>query len=167
MKKKKFELSPNRIKTLSNVTSKKNHDSSARAKRKAKVILLRHEGKSIKDIMEETKLCKRTIISYVKEYNNPDPKIGGMRFIHKNEYKISSLNIFNNDGENVVLKEFRENPPSSYREASERIKNLFNITISESATRAYLNKKKIYTENSMKPIYDDSDLENENKNDRT
>ena len=162
MKRQVVKLDHTRKKLLNNVISKKNHSSSARAKKKAKVILLKSEGKSIKDIMKETKLCKRTIISYVKQYNEPN-RDGGMRFIHKNEYKSSSLIITNKDGENILLDEFKKNPPISYKEASERIKKIFNITISESATRAYLNKHDIYTKRSKKPIRNiDHNLEKEN-----
>ena len=109
--------------------------------------------------MKETKLCKRTIISYIKEYNNPDRYIGGMRFIHKNKYKVSSLQKIGNS----LLEEFNLHPPLSYKEASGRIKRLFNITISESATRAYLNKHDIYTKRSKKPVRNiNTDLEKEN-----
>ena len=133
---------------LTTITLKKTYSASARAKKKAKVILLKSEGKSIKEIMKETKLSKRTIISYIKEYNNPDRCIGGMRFIHKNKYKVSSLQRI---GE-PLLEEFKIHPPISYKEASTRITKLFNVSISESATRAYLNKHKIYTKRSKKPI---------------
>ena len=86
---------------LTNITLKKTYSASTRAKKKAKVILLKSEGKKIKEIMKETKLCKRTIINYVQEYNNPNPSIGGMRFIHKNKYKTSSLKITNENDDNI------------------------------------------------------------------
>lgn len=163
MKKQTIKLDSNRMDLLKRITNP-DYDINPRAKKKAKVILLRYEGKRIKDIQQETKLCKRTIISYIKEYNNLDVRIGGMRFIHKNEYKTSSLNIKDINGDYVVLKELRENPPHSYREASERINNLFNITISESATRSFLNKHRIYTKRSKNPIRDK--INYSNKNDR-
>ena len=112
--------------------------------------------------MKETKLCKRTIISYIKDYNNPNKYIGGLRFIHKNEYKASSLEKI----KEPLLEEFKIHHPISYKEASARIMKLFNITISESATRSYLNKHNIYTKRSKKPIRNiNTDLEKEN--DRT
>lgn len=114
--------------------------------------MLKSEGKSIKEIMKETNLCKRTIINYVQEYNNMNRDVGGMRFIHKNKYKSSSLKITNVDGDNILLAEFKRKPPLTYKEASERIKKIFNIAISESATRAYLNKHKIYTKKSKRII---------------
>ena len=60
--------------------------------------------------------------------------------------------ITNVDGDNILLAEFKRKPPLTYKEASERIKKIFNIAISESATRAYLNKHKIYTKRSKKII---------------
>lgn len=159
MKRQTINLDYNRKVLLNNITLKQTYSASPRAKKKAKVILLKSEGKSIKEIMKETKLCKRTIISYIKEYNNPDRYIGGMRFIHKNKYKVSSLQKIGNS----LLEEFNLHPPLSYKEASGRIKRLFNITISESATRAYLNKHDIYTKRSKKPVRNiNTDLEKEN-----
>lgn len=159
MKRQSIYLDNNRKVLLNNITLKQTYSASTRAKKKAKVILLKSEGKSIREIMKETKLSKRTIISYIKEYNNPDRCIGGMRFIHKNKYKVSSLQRI---GE-PLLEEFKINPPISYKEASTRITKLFNIAISESATRAYLNKHKIYTKRSKKPIrFVDETSEKEN-----
>ena len=145
MKKQKFTLDSKNKKILKRIT-KAEYGIKPRAKKKATVILLKSEGKSIKEIQKETKLCKRTIISYIKDYNNPDKNVGKMRFIHKYAYKVSSLEkVTNSDGENLVLNEFHESSPKSYREASERIHKMFGISISESATRVYLNKHEIYT----------------------
>lgn len=146
MKRQKINLDYNRKVLLNNITLKQTYSASPKAKIKAKVILLKSEGNSIKEIMKETKLSKRTIISYISDYNNPDKDIGGLRFIHKNEYKDSSLEKI----KEPLLEEFKIHPPISYKEASKRIMKLFNITISESATRAYLNKHKIYTKRSKK-----------------
>lgn len=153
MSKQKIELTKDRIDLLNRVILKKNYKSSPRAKRKAKVILLKSEGKSIKEITDETKLSKRTIISYVKEYSNPNKNIGGMRFIHKNQYKKSSLNIIDSELENPIIMEFSHNTPISYKEATQRIKKLFNISLSESAVRRFLRNHKIYTKRSKRPIY--------------
>lgn len=148
MKRQKITLDQKRKNLLKQITSNSNYTSSVKAKKKATVILLKAKGKSIKDIMEETKLSKRTIINYVNEYNNPNKNIGGLRFIHKKNYKISVLEKIHA----TLLEEFKLHPPISYKEASERINKLFNIIISESATRAYLNKNSIYTKRSKKPI---------------
>lgn len=163
MKRQTIKLDHNRKDLLKKIILKQTYSASNNAKKKAKVILLKSEGKKIKEIMKETKLCKRTIINYVQEYNNPNPSIGGMRFIHKNKYKTSSLKITNENGDNILLEEFKKNPPLSYKEASERIKKLFNITASESATRDYLNKHKIYTKRSQRTFkITDNSLNKEN-----
>ena len=152
MKRQTIKLDNNRRDLLKKIILEQTYSASNKAKKKAKVILLKSEGKSIKEIIKETNLCKRTIINYVQEYNNMNCDVGGMRFIHKNKYKSSSLKITNVDGDNILLAEFKRKPPLSYKEAAERIKKIFNIAISESATRAYLNKHKIYTKRSKKII---------------
>lgn len=161
MKRQKIILDQKRKNLLKQITSNSNYTSSVKAKKKATVILLKAKGKSIKDIMEETKLSKRTIINYVNEYNNPNKNIGGLRFIHKKNYKISVLEKIHA----TLLEEFKLHPPISYKEASERINKLFNIIISESATRAYLNKNNIYTKRSKKPIRN-INTESKKENDR-
>jgi len=160
-----IKLERERTRTLNNITLEQNYSSSPREKKKAMVILLKSKGKTINEISKETKLCKRTIINYVNEYNNKNRLIGGLSFIKKNKYKDSSLKIFNNANKNILLKEFKDNPPLSYKEASKRIKKLFNITISESATRVYLNKNKIYTKRSKRP-FRNTDIILEKENDR-
>lgn len=141
MKGKTVELDSNRIALLKKIINAK-YGVSLRAKRKAKVILLKSEGKSIKEISKNTNLCKRTIIIYINEYTNPDRNIGGMRFIHRNDYKKSLL-------KDVELSDiFKTKIPSTYKEATEIIKEKYDITISESATRRYLNKIGIYTKKS-------------------
>lgn len=65
-----------------------------------------------------------------------------MRFIHRNDYKKSLL-------KNVELSDiFKTKIPSTYKEATEIIKEKYDITISESATRRYINKIGIYTKKS-------------------
>ena len=161
MKRQKINLDYNRKVLLNNITLEQTYSASPKAKIKAKVILLKSEGNSIKEIMKETKLSKRTIVSYISDYNNPNKNIGGLRFIHKKNYKISVLEKIHA----TLLEEFKLHPPISYKEASERINKLFNIIISESATRAYLNKNSIYTKRSKKPIRN-INTESKKENDR-
>ena len=90
MKGKKIKLDEKRVKMLKRI-SNPDYNLNQRVAKKAQVILLAHKGKRIKEIMKETNLSKRTIINYTNEYINPDPNIGGMHFIHRNDYKKSSL----------------------------------------------------------------------------
>lgn len=129
---------------LEYIISNNNYNVRPKAKVKAKVILLKAEGKSINEIIKETKVSKRTIINYVKEYNNYNNDIDRMLFFHKNNYKCSYLNTIKPS----LLEEFKNNPPITYKEATLRIKQLYTINISESAVRRYLNKHYIYTSNS-------------------
>lgn len=145
-----IKLDAKQIRILNNIP--KDITISKRVKTKVKVILLRNEGKSIKEIMAETHLCKRTIISYIIDFKNPDPRIGGYRFIHKNNYKQSSLNINDDNGDNLIIKEFKMSEPKSYKAFATRLKELYDISISESAIRRYLNKHLLYTSGSINPL---------------
>lgn len=129
---------------LEYIISDNNHNVRPRVKVKAKVIILKAAGKSINEIVKETNLSKRTVINYVKEYNSSNNDMDRMRFFHKNNYKCSSLNIINHS----LLKELKNNPPVTYKEATIHIKQLYNINLSESAVRRYLNKHNIYSSNS-------------------
>ena len=142
MEKHGISLDGKRIELLGNISNAK-YGCSEKAKKKAKVILLRFDGKTIKEIMKETHLCKRTVINYINGYKQNE-----LWYIHQNYYRKSVLK-----GNQNILDEFKNEPPSSYKEASERIKKLFNITISESATRRFLNKKNIYTKRSKKDSF--------------
>lgn len=139
MEKHGISLEGKRIELLGNISNAK-YGCSEKAKKKAKVILLRFDGKTIKEIMKETHLCKRTVINYINGYKQNE-----LWYIHQNYYRKSSLK-----GNDDILNEFRKNQPHSYREATERIKTKFNIKISESATRRFLNKHNIYTIRSKK-----------------
>ena len=137
MKKLKVNLDDKSKRILGSIIS--NESISKRNRRKAEVILLKSKGDSNKTIHEKTGLCKRTIIYYITNYNKDE-----MRFIHKNEYKKS---ILKQGGK--IEEEFQNNPPSSYKEATERIEKLFDLHVSVSACRRYLNKHKIYTKRSI------------------
>ena len=92
--------------------------------------------------MNETNLSKGTIIKYLEAYCKRD--MNGI--IGNVVYKVSELENIKSD----LINEFKETPPYSYKEASERIKKLYNITTSESATRRYLIKNNIYTSRKRK-----------------
>lgn len=144
MTKFKIKLDRERKARLERIISDKDFRSSTRAKKKATVVLLRSSGKSIKEIMNKTKLSKGTIITYIKIYLKDD-----MYGIHgKTIYKHSAFENVHSD----LIKEFEKNPPYSYKEARDRIKRLYNITKSESATRRYLIKNGIYTPRKRKKM---------------
>lgn len=111
-------------------------------KRKVKTILLRSQGKSISFIMNETNLSKRTIINYTNQYlKNP-------RFFVKTNYKKSELSKHQE-----IINEFRERPPKTYKEATERIEKMFGISRSVTQVRKFLNTKRIFTKRTKNMLY--------------
>ncbi len=142
MTKFRIKLDRKRKEKLEFISSEKNFHHNLKKKTKAKVVLLRSNGKSIKEIMNETNLSKGTIIKYLEAYCKRD--MNGI--IGNVVYKVSELENIKSD----LINEFKESPPYSYKEASERIKKLYNITKSESATRRYLIKNNIYTSRKRK-----------------
>lgn len=142
MTKFRIKLDRKRKEKLEFISSEKNFRHNLKKKTKAKVVLLRSNGKSIKEIMNETNLSKGTIIKYLEAYCKRD--MNGI--IGNVVYKVSELENIKSD----LINEFKETPPYSYKEASERIKKLYNITKSESATRRYLIKNNICTSRKRK-----------------
>ena len=142
MTKFRIKLDRKRKEKLEFISSEKNFRHNLKKKTKAKVVLLRSNGKSIKEIMNETNLSKGTIIKYLEAYCKRDMNC----IIGNVVYKVSELENIKSD----LINEFKETPPYSYKEASERIKKLYNITKSESATRRYLIKNNIYTSRKRK-----------------
>lgn len=117
----------------------------SKAKLKAKVILLRAQRKSIAYIMNETKLCKRTIINYTNQYINSTNKM--MFFYYKGNLNQSELSK-----NKELCNEFIKHPPLTYKEATQRIEHLTGIKRSQTQVRNYLNKHNIYTKNTRAKI---------------
>lgn len=115
MTKFRIKLDRKRKEKLEFISSEKNFHHNLKKKTKAKVVLLRSNGKSIKEIMNETNLSKGTIIKYLEAYCKRD--MNGI--IGNVVYKVSELENIKSD----LINEFKESPPYSYKEASERIKN--------------------------------------------
>ena len=113
-------------------------------KKRAKVILLKSDKKEINDISKETGLSRRTVINYTHMFLKK-----GMAFIQSPDKYTPSTLLKKND----LFNEFDERPPISYKEATLRIKNLYGITLSESATRRYLIKIGIYTKQKRNRFY--------------
>ena len=118
-----------------------NEKGKLKARKKAKVILLKCQKKSNIEISNEVKLSKRTVINYVNDFL----KNGITSITSRGNYKKSVLSQFAN-----LFEDFEENPPSTYKKATAIIKEKYNIILSESAVRRHLNKIGIYTKNSRK-----------------
>lgn len=137
MQKYAIKLKDNELNTINNILE--SETVAQKAKVKAKVILLKSQGKDINTIMEQTKLSKRTIINYTNQYINT--KFKGYFFHFIGNYKKSELNKFKEQ----IEEEFTERPPVTYKEATTRIKELTGLNRSETQVRHFLNKIKIYT----------------------
>lgn len=102
---------------------------------KIKVILMRDDNRSIDYIIKETGLSKRTIINYTNAYLKDN------RFFAVSKKKCQSILEI----KNVKSIFTGEEPPMSYREAKDRIKEKFKIDISIIQVRHYLNRNGIFT----------------------
>ena len=148
MRKSRIKLSERdkrRLESIKDETSQ----SSKWAKKKSNVILLLSDGRNIRDVIKETNLSKRTIINYENGYLSK-----GFNYIHdRSKYKKSILNdvkvLDSNNNVEKLSYYFKKYPPKTYKKAQKDIEEKFNVIISESATRAYLNKNKIYTSESI------------------
>lgn len=110
---------------------------SNRAKLMAKVILLKSDGKSMKFIKEKTGLSKRTIEYCIASYLMGTYSF--YQFIQKNDKTRKSELSKNND----ILEYFKENNPTSYKEARETIITKFRIEKNISTVRRWLIKNGI------------------------
>lgn len=135
LKKSLGELEKKRLTSIKDDEEKK-----LKARKKATVILLKYEKKSNEEISNEVKLSKRTVINYVNDYL----KNGMTSITSRGNYKKSVLSQFTN-----LFEDFEE-MPATYKDATEQIKEKYNINLSESAVRRHLNTIGIYTENSKR-----------------
>lgn len=140
---KKIVLDDKNKQILDNIIKLSKNNSKARLK--AKVILLKSQGKSIGYIINETKLSKRTIINYTNQYINSKNKL---MFLHyKGNLRCSELSQHKE-----IYNEFLKNPPLTYKEATQRIEDLTGIKRSQTQVRNYLNKHNIYTKHTRAEI---------------
>lgn len=144
MSKVKINLNSKDIDLLNRILSSKS--SKSKAKLKAKVILMRHQDKSITDIMKETKLSKRTIINYTNKYM--ECKSIGLYCHRVDDYRKSELYNF----KNKIKEEFNVRPPLTYKEAVARVEIITGIRRSETQIRNFLNKNDIYTSHTREHI---------------
>lgn len=136
MTKYKIKLNSEQEKRLKYILDEKSKKDS-KTKKRATVILLRNEGKSIKEIIQTVGFSKGIVIKCLKMFL--EKGIAGVYCPPK--YKRSNLENLKDE----IKLEFKNNPFLTYAEASERIEHLYGIKISESAIRRYLLKNKITT----------------------
>lgn len=136
MTKYKIKLNNEQEKRLKNIIDTKSIKDS-KIKKRAKVILLRNENKSVKEIMQTVGFSKGIVIKCLKTFL--EKGVSGIYWPPK--YKHSSLEKL----KDKIQTEFKQNPFLTYKEASERIEHLYGIKISESATRRFFLKNKITT----------------------
>ena len=111
--------------------SKKNVKEKVR--NRAKVILLRADGCTERQIINKTDLSLNTILTYIKDYNKY-----GLKSIYTNNCKGRKSRL-ENDKEKI-LKNFERNPPKSIAEGCTRISDEFGIQITETPLRTFLKK---------------------------
>ena len=104
---------------------------SQKAVKKIDVILLRNSHHSIEEIAKETNLKVRTVYNYIQLYKNNN----FYDFVYT-KYVKSDLVQF----KSIILEEFHNNPPRSYREARDRIEKLTGIKRSITQVKKFLNK---------------------------
>ncbi len=105
-----------------------------KVRNKARVIYLRHEGCTEKEIIQKTEISLHTILEYVKAF-----KANGIDSIYKTNYKPqpSKLEPYANE----IITEFEKNPPSSRAHAVEIIKEKWGVDTSITAVGKFLKKK--------------------------
>lgn len=130
----KLQLSEHDKTILNNIIN--SDKATKRSKQKSMVILLKSEGKSIKYIMDNLKISKRTVINYTNKW-----KTLKFSFIHGQHYQKSELEKYTNE----IKNDFLNNIAESYREASVRIYNLYGIRRSIPQIRVYFIKHNLYT----------------------
>lgn len=112
--------------------SKKNPKEKVR--NRAKVILLRAQGMTEKEIINKTDLSLNTILSYIKKF-----KVHGIDSIYSNNYKghKSRLEPYADE----IISDFKKNPITSAKEGCTRIFDTYGIKITENPLREFLKKK--------------------------
>ena len=116
-----------------------------KAVKKIDVILLRNSHHSIEEIAKETNLKVRTVYNYIQLYKNNN----FYDFVYT-KYVKSDLVQF----KSIILEEFHNNPPRSYREARDRIEKLTGIKRSITQVKKFLNNNHVYSARTKKILYE-------------
>lgn len=140
MPKVKIKLDSKELSLINRIIESSSTSVTPKAKSKATVILMRHQGKDINSIIKQTKLSKRTVINYTNQYVNAKSK--GMFFHYRGERNQSELINFIDE----IRNEFDRKPPLTYKQAVDRVEMVTGIRRSETQIRNFLNKNNIYTD---------------------
>ncbi len=115
------------------LNNEKKYNSKEKVRNKAKVLLLRNDGYTEKEIIQKTDLTPATIVSYVKAFISD-----GINSIYTTKCKgqKSKLEQYKNE----ILEEFAKNPPSTRDEARQKIYDKYGIKIGKTAMGNFLKK---------------------------
>ena len=152
MKKMEFVLTEEEKKILK---KEKRNNPKEKIRNKAKVLLLRNDGYTEREIIQKTDLTPTTIVSYVKAYLEK-----GISSIYTTNCKgqKSRLEPF----EKEILKDFEENPPSTRDEARQIIYDKYGIELGRTAMGNFLKKKDCLTKN--QEVYQQKQTKKNNRN---
>ena len=133
MKKMEINLTSEEIKLLK---KEKRQNPKEKVRNKAKVLLLRNDGYTEREIIQKTDLTPATIVSYVKTY-----LVDGIDSIYKTKCKgqKSLLDPYKEE----ILNDFKKEPPTTRDEARQRIYAKYGIKIGRTAIGNFLKKRVI------------------------
>ena len=131
MKKIEINVSEKDYKILKH-QSKKNPKEKVR--NRAKVIILRYQGYSEKEIINKTSLALNTILTYIKDYKN-----NGLKSIYTSNYKARPSRLKVKEVE--IIEDFKQTPPKSLKEGCAKIKEKYGIAITPTPLSNFLKKK--------------------------
>lgn len=135
MEKLEIQLTEEEIKILKKEMKKNPNE---KVRNKSKVLYLRYNGCTEKEIMQKTDLTLCTILKYVKAFRK-----NGISSIYTTYYKgqPSPLNAYKDE----ITQEFENNPPSTRAEAVVKVKELFGIETNISSIGDFLKKTGCHT----------------------
>lgn len=137
MKKMEINLTSEEIKLLK---KEKRQNPKEKVRNKAKVLLLRNDGYTEREIIQKTDLTPATIVSYVKAY-----LVDGIDSIYKTKCKGQKSLLAPYKEE--ILNDFKKEPPTTRDEARQRIYDKYGIKIGRTAIGNFLKKTGYPTKN--------------------
>jgi transposase len=109
-----------------------------RVQRKMEVLLLKSEGLSHGKIGSIIGVSQKTLREYFVQYMN-----GGMESLKEIKFYRPQSELMNHKG--TIEQLFRENPPSTIKEAIAKIKEVTGIERTENSVRGFLKKNRLKT----------------------